>query len=66
MKPVFRLPIVAACTAALVLVGGCGDGGNDQQAATAEGSPAASMGKKVTLQMTNVFPSSRVFHPIRA
>jgi TRAP-type mannitol/chloroaromatic compound transport system substrate-binding protein len=60
MRCIFGLSVIAACVAALALVSGCGDSGDQQQAVSSGDAPAAPSAQKVTLQMTSVFPSSLV------
>lgn len=46
------------CMAALVFAAGCGDSGNQQQAASSDAAPAAPAAKKVTLTTSMAFPTS--------
>ena len=41
MKKFVELSTIAACMAALVFAAGCGDSGDQQQAASSDGAPAA-------------------------
>ncbi len=57
MKRFFGSAAAGACVAALALLSGCGDSGQQQQSASS-GESAAPAAKKVTLNMTSVFPAS--------
>jgi TRAP-type mannitol/chloroaromatic compound transport system substrate-binding protein len=57
MRHFLEVSAAAACIAALVIVSGCGDSGNQQQASSSGDLPAPTA-RKVTLQMTSVFPTS--------
>jgi hypothetical protein len=46
---------VAACMAAFIVVAGCGDSADQQQAASSGATPAA---EKVTLKVASAFPTS--------
>lgn len=46
------------CMAALVFAAGCGDSGDQQQAASSDAAPAAPAAKKVTLTTSMAFPTS--------
>jgi TRAP-type mannitol/chloroaromatic compound transport system substrate-binding protein len=58
MRCNFVLSISAACVAALALLSGCGDSGDQQQAAFSGAAPAAPAAEKVTLKVASAFPSS--------
>jgi len=58
MRQIFRLSVVAGCVAAMTFVGGCGDSGDPQKAASSGDAPGAIAAQNVSLQVTNVFPSS--------
>ncbi len=58
MKKFVDRSTVAACGAALVLAAGCGDSGDQQQAASSGAGPAAPAAEKVTLQVASAFPTS--------
>ena len=57
MKRIIGVLTVAVSVAALMLVSGCGNSSDQQQAASG-GASANKAAEKVTLQMTSVFPSS--------
>ena len=58
MRRNFFLFVSAACVAALTLVTGCGDSGDQQQAASSGAAPAAPAAEKVTLKVASAFPTS--------
>lgn len=55
MNKFFEVSKVAACMAAFVMVAGCGDSGEQQQATSSGSSPAA---EKVTIKVASAFPTS--------
>lgn len=57
MKMFVKVSTVAACMAALIMVAGCGEGGNGQQAASPGAGPAAAT-EKVTMKVASAFPLS--------
>ena len=58
MNKFFKVSALAACSAALVLTAGCGDGGNGQQAASSDAGSAAPAAQKVSLKVASAFPLS--------
>ena len=58
MKTFVEVRTVAACMAALVMVAGCGDGGNGQQAVSSDGAPAGPAAQKVSMKVASAFPMS--------
>jgi TRAP-type mannitol/chloroaromatic compound transport system substrate-binding protein len=58
MKKFVKLSAVAACMAAFVMVAGCGNGGNEQQAASSDAGSAAPAAQKVSLKVASAFPMS--------
>ncbi len=58
MKKFVELSTVVACMAALVFAAGCGDSGDQQQAASSDAAPAAPVAEKVSLKVASAFPTS--------
>ena len=58
MKKFVEVSAVATCMAVLLIVTGCGDNGDQQQAVSSDSGSAAPAAEKVTLKMGMAFPTS--------
>ena len=58
MKKFVEVSAIATCMAVLLIVTGCGDNGDQQQAVSSDSGSAAPAAEKVTLKMGMAFPTS--------
>ena len=58
MKRLFEVSAAATGMAAFVIAAGCSDGGNGQQTASSDATPAGAAAEKVTMKVASAFPLS--------